>query len=41
MINLEELKKYNEIKDEKLNNYLYMEYNNVLKNRTYNKYLFE
>lgn len=36
-----ELKKYNEIKDEKLNNYFYMEYNNVLKNRTYNKYLFE
>lgn len=35
------LKKYNEINDEKLNNYFYMEYNNILKNKTYNRYLFE
>lgn len=36
-----DLKKYSEIKDEELNNYFYMEYNNILKNKTYNKYLFE
>lgn len=35
------LKKYNEINDDKLNNYFYMEYNNILKNKTYNRYLFE